>query len=173
MNIAMRKSSLLFLLLLGTATLATAQKYGHLNLGNLVSSLPETKAADTEVSNYSEQLQKRGEEMASKFQADYLQLLKDVQAGTLSPVQQQEREKALQDQQTKIQAFELDAQQKVAAKREEVLKPILDKVEAAIREVAEEQGYTMVFDTSVFNAILHVEEADDLMDEVKAKLGVQ
>jgi outer membrane protein len=169
----MRKLTLLFLLLLATATFTQAQKYGHLNLGNLVASLPETKAADTEVSNFSEQLQTRGEEMATKFRTDYLNLLKDIQAGTLSPVQQQEREKGLEQQQTALQAFELDAQQKVAAKREEVLKPILDKVQAAIESVAKEQGYTMVFDTSVFNAILHVEEADDLMDEVKAKLGVE
>lgn len=169
----MKRITLLLLVMLSVATLGTAQKYGHLNLGNLVSSLAETKAADQALADYADQLKTEGETMANKFKEDYLNLLKEINAGSLSPVQQAEKEKVLQAEQTKIQAYELDAQQKVNAKREEVLKPILAKVEAAIEEVAKAEGYTMVFDTSVFNAILHVEEADNVMAKVKAKLGVE
>jgi len=169
----MKKLTLLLLVMLSVATLGTAQKYAHLNLGNLISSLAETKAADQQLADYAEQLKTDGEAMANKFKADYLDLLKEINAGSISPVQQAEKEKTLQAEQTKIQAYELEAQQRVNAKREEVLRPILAKVEAAIETIAKEEGYTMVFDTSVFNAILHVNEADNLMEKVKAKLGVE
>jgi len=51
-------------LLLGTSTLIAQEKYGHLNFGNLISSLEETKAADSQLSDYQKQLVAKGEEMA-------------------------------------------------------------------------------------------------------------
>ena len=53
-----------------------------------------------------------------------------------------------------------------------MLKPIIEKAQKAIEEYAKENGYVMVFDTSVFNAVLFVDEGDNLMDVIKAKLGL-
>ena len=67
-------------MLLGTATLSaqTPPKYGHMNLGNLLEAMPETKAANDKLKVYADSLSGVGEKMAKtfqeevkKFQADY------------------------------------------------------------------------------------------------------
>ena len=59
---------------------------------------------------------------------------------------------------------------KIQKKREEILGPILQKIENTIKAVAQEKGYVMVFDTSVYNAVLFAEESVDIMAEVKSRL---
>ncbi len=164
------------LLILSVVTLGSLQaqsKYGHLNYGNLLASLPETEVADKELEAFRAQLVKKGETMAQAFQEDYGKFVNEVQSGSLSPIQQQQRQAQLQEEQQKIVAYEQQIRQQVQAKREEVLSPILEKVEQAIQEVGKENGYMMIFDTSTFNAILFAEESEDVMGMVKAKLGIE
>jgi len=156
--------------LLGTGVLTAQEKYGHLNFGNLLSSLDETQAADTTLANYREQLVKKGEEMAKTWQTKAQAFAKKAQAGELPPVKQEKQQQALEEERAKILEYEEDVSKKVQQRRKELLEPIITKVEAAIDEVAEENGYVMIFDTSVFNAILFAEESDDIMELVKAKL---
>jgi outer membrane protein len=86
-------------------------------------------------------------------------------------VQAQTKEQELQKQQEYIQKFEQDAQQMVAVKREELLKPILTRVNDAIKAVATESQYLMIFDTSS-GAMLFAAESDDVTALVKKKLGL-
>lgn len=147
-----------------------AQKYGHLNFGNLLSAMPETKAADANLEAYQKQLVTKGEDMAANFQnkvADYVN-----NAQTMSPVQARETEEALEKERQSILAYEQEVIQKVNNKRAELLQPIIDKAEKAIADVAKEQGYTMIFDSSIFNALLYAGEAEDIMAFVAAKLGM-
>jgi outer membrane protein len=155
--------------LLGTG-MVSAQKYGHLNFGNLLSSLEETQAADSTLADYQDQLVAKGEEMAKEWQQKAQAFAKKAQAGELPPVKQQEQQQALEEERAKILEYEQDVSKKVQQRRKELLEPIIAKVEAAIDDVAEENGYVMIFDTSVFNAILFAEESDDVMELVKAKL---
>ena len=69
------------------------------------------------------------------------------------------------------QQFETVIQQLVQAKREELLKPILDKVDVAIKAVGKEGGYLYIFDTST-GATLYALESEDVLPKVKAKLGL-
>lgn len=163
---------LLFFLVLTTGT-ALAQKYGHLNFGNVVSLMPETKSANSTLETYREGLVAKGEAMAQEFQTQYGKFVADVQSGELSPVEQQKRQEALEKKQNEIVSYEQVIQQQVEAKRAELLQPIVEKVEKAIAKVAQENGYVMVFDTSMFNAILFAEQTDDLMPLVKAELGIE
>ncbi|MBK7872080.1 MAG: OmpH family outer membrane protein [Saprospiraceae bacterium] len=163
----------LFVLLLATfAASASAQKYGHLNFGNLVALMPETKAADDELKKLQTDLVAKGEEMAKAFQERYVKALQDVQSGALSPLQQQQLQDTLETQRQAIAAYEQQITQELQSKREELLKPVIDKAEKAIDEIAKANGYVLIFDTSIFNAILFAQETDDIMPLLKAKLGL-
>jgi len=155
-----------------TVTVGFTQKYGHLNFGNLLSEMPEVESANSNLETYQEGLMAKGEAMATEFQTEYGKFATDVQSGTLSPVQQQQRQEELEKKQNELISYEQLVQQQVQAKRAELLQPIVAKVEKAIADVAKEGGYYMVFDTSVFNAILFAEESEDLTTQVKAKLGI-
>ena len=49
--------------------------------------------------------------------------------------------------------------------------PIIDKARKAIDEVAVSKNYTYVFDSSV-GVLLYAKDTEDVMADVKAKLGL-
>lgn len=161
-----------FLLSISTTTTFAQEKYGHLNFGNVVALMPATKSADSQLEAYQKQLVAKGEEMAKAFQVNYQKLVQDINSKTLAPKQQEERELALQSEQQAILKYEQEVIQKVNVKRDELLKPIVEKVQAAIKAIGKENGYAMIFDTSTFNAILFVQDTDDVLPLVKTKLGI-
>jgi outer membrane protein len=59
----------------------------------------------------------------------------------------------------------------VAAKREELLKPILTKITDAVKAVAVENKYMMIFDTSS-GIMLYADDTEDVTAIVKKKLGI-
>jgi len=52
-----------------------------------------------------------------------------------------------------------------------LLQPIYDKVNTAIKAVAEEEGYAFIFDGST-QVLLYADETTDVSSKVKAKLGM-
>ena len=148
-----------------------AQKFGYLNSAQLLSELPEVKAADADLEAYQKQLIASGENMVKSFEVKYQQYVKDVNEGILSQVQMQQKEGELGQEQQKIQQYEVEVQQKILKKREELYQPILDKVKKALEEIGKEKGYTMIFDASN-GVILHANESENVMPLVKKKLGL-
>jgi outer membrane protein len=155
------------------ATNLSAQtlKYGHMNLGNLVEQLPEVTKANDDLKGFADKIGVKGDSLAKSFQTDYERLSKDYQSGVLTPLQAQTAQADLEKRQAYIQAFEKEAQDAIAAKREELLAPILMKVQDAIKVVAKENGYAMVFDTSS-GAALYALETEDITPLVKKKMGI-
>ncbi|MBL7809431.1 MAG: OmpH family outer membrane protein [Saprospiraceae bacterium] len=168
-----KKATILFFALCIGAMLGAqnAPKYGHMNLGNLLEMLPDTKKANDDLKVFADKLGATDDSLARALQAGAEKLQKEYDAGMLTPIQAQQRQAELQKQQEFLQKFEQEANQMVTAKREELLKPILTRVDEAIRTVAKESGYLMIFDTST-GAMLFANETDDVTALVKAKLGV-
>ena len=69
--------------------------------------------------------------------------------------------------------YEQDITQQLNQAREELLVPIITDAEKAIADVAKANGYSMVFDTSMFNAVLFAAESVDIMNQVKERLGIE
>ena len=146
-----------------------AQKFGYVNSALILSEMPEIKQADSNLEALQKQLMKKGEGMVQLFQKDYAEIQQKVAKGELSPVQQEEQAKNLESRQLEIQKFEQEMQEQMVAKREELYKPIYDKVNEAIKQVAKEGGYQMIFDAAT---ILYGEEGADVSNLVKTKLGI-
>ncbi len=158
-------------LIMFAGTVSAQSKVGHINSAELLSLMPEAKAAETNLENYTKQLDNQYKGMVERFQSEYQSTQKQIQEGLLTPVQVAEKEKYFGTEQEKIGRFELEAQQKIAKKREELLGPILKRAQTAIENVAQEGGYTYIFDTSM-GSILFAVPSDDIMGSVKSKLGM-
>ena len=150
-----------------------AQKFGHVNTSELLEMMPEVDIADKQLEAFQEGLIKGGESKAASFEADYKKYLEDVNNGVLSKVQQTDRESALAKQQQEISQYERQVQLQVLQKREELLKPILQKIDESIQAEGKEGNYTFIFDSSVSGALLYAPDADDLLPAVKKRLGMQ
>ena len=167
----MRKFIFIGLLLITSLSIQAQSKYGHINLGNLISELPEAQAANSELEAFQKQLVAKGQTMALAFQKDYETFTTAVQSGNLPPVKQQEQQTVLEQKQQEIMAYERQIQADVAQKRDMLLEPIVASAQAAITAVAKEKGLLLVFDTSMYGAIMYAADSEDIMESVKAKLA--
>jgi outer membrane protein len=167
------KYTLILALALGVSSNISAQKFGYLNSAAILQEMPEVKQAEADLEVLQKQLQARGETMLLEFQTKYQELERKNQQGEISPKELEEESQALKADETKLAQFEQDMQRQVLERRDALLKPILDRVNAAIAEVAKEEGYTYIFDASPGTGILlYADESTDVVEKVKAKLGM-
>ncbi|MEN9523226.1 MAG: hypothetical protein RL065_1603, partial [Bacteroidota bacterium] len=81
------------------------------------------------------------------------------------------KQKEMQQKYQLLQDFQQTAEEKVAAKKEELYNPILKKADAAIKDVAKKNGFAYIFDTSM-GAFLYAQESDNIMELVKKELNI-
>lgn len=134
-----------------TASVSIAQQQiAFVDSDAILSELPERKQMEVELESYQKQLSAKVEEEQKKLQLYYQEVMTKVQAGDLSPKQQQDEETKVQQMQTDLQRNALEADQKLAQKEQELSKPIVDKFNAALKKVAEEKGYAYIVDKKMF-----------------------
>jgi outer membrane protein len=73
----------------------------------------------------------------------------------------------------RIQNYQSSASQQLQSKRDELLKPVFEKADKAIKEVGAEKGLIYVFDASTRVVLYNSKESLDVLPLVKAKLGIQ
>ncbi len=166
------KSFSVFIALFAFTAGVQAQKFGYINSQELIQNLPEVKEANAEIETLKTQLQKKGESMVKDLQTKYADLEKKNQSGDISPKQLETEAAVLKQEEQKILEYEQTSQQKILQKSETLFKPIQDRVNQAIKDVAAEDGFTYIFDTSL-GIILYADESTDVTAKVKAKLGIQ
>jgi len=168
----MKKHLLSIALILTVAFAAQAQKYGYFNSGLILEEIAKSKNVDQILETFQKPLMEQGQTMVASFETSKNAFYEDVNKGILSQVAIQQRQVALQEEQQKIANFEKEIEQKILAKREEILSPIFTQVQEAIDAVAKENNYTMIFDSSIMNAILYTQPGDDIQALVRTKLGM-
>lgn len=152
---------------------AQAQKFGYLSSAAILQEMPRVKQAEADLEVLQKQLQSKGQTMLEEFQQKYLELERKNQQGEISPKELDAQAQALKEQETEIAQYEQDMQRQLMEKRDELLTPIIEEINEAITQVAEEEGYSYIFDASPGTGILlYADESTNVMDKVKAKLGM-
>ncbi len=172
----MRKLFFILIAFVALSFNASAQKFGHVVSADLIEAMPETQAAqkalETEGKKLDDQLQAMGAEYQSKLQAyqENVQLA-DAAPEKWSSALRADKEQEIMQLQERIQRFQENAQASLAQKRNDLLKPVMDKLDAAIKKVAAAGGYVYIMDK---NAVLYINEAIsvDLTSEIKKELGL-
>ncbi|MEO6759934.1 MAG: OmpH family outer membrane protein [Saprospiraceae bacterium] len=169
----MNKSIVLTLaLLMAVSTVGFSQKFGFCNSSALLSELSDVKAADSELQAFQTQLTKKGQDMVKALQDKAAELQRKKDQGMISPKDFETQQAALQTDQEAIQKYQQEVNDKLTEKRETLYKPLLDKVNTAMSDVAKENGFAMVFDLST-QVILYADESLDVSKLVKAKLATK
>jgi outer membrane protein len=151
----------------------TAQdlKFGHINIQQLVAELPEKKAADAQLQAEAQKLQDQLKVMSEDLDKKYTDYLS--QRDSLPDLIRATKEKEIQDLDTRIKQYNQMAQQTLAQKEQQLLQPIIQKVQKAISEVGQEQGLIYIFDISSQVVVYHSDKSIDCAPLVKTKLGIQ
>jgi len=145
-------------------------KLGYINSRELLEVMPEVKKADSSLQIYAKSFQDQLESMSKEYESK----VKDFQANekTMNEAVKEVKVKEVQQLQERMEALQQSAQEKTSKRREEMYKPILEKADKAIKDVAKENKYDYIFDASG-GAILFAKDSDNVLSLVKTKLGIK
>jgi outer membrane protein len=149
-----------------------AAKFGYVDTDYIMSQIPEYKAAQSELDKTSVQWQKEidakfaeVDKLYKAYQADAILLTDDMKKKRENEIINREKEaKDLQKQR-----FGVDGE--LFKKRQELVKPIQDKVYNAIKAVAEKNALGFILDKSGQVSILYANSKYDKSDDVLVYLG--
>ncbi len=153
---------------IGFGANAQGQKIGYVDSQVIIDMMPESAKIQQDLQAYYGELQAELQAMANEYQTkmrDY-----EANSATMSNILRQSKEKEIVDLQGRIQEFQANAESDLAAKQEELSKPMLDKIKAAIDAVVKAKGLAYVFEKTVILSI--GDSAIDVTPDVKAKLGL-
>ncbi len=165
------KSLIGIALMLMLAISVQAQKFGYLNSAAIMSEVPEVKQAESNLKAYQEQLSKQGQQKVEALQAKYQELARKEKQGEIAPKALQEQAEKLKIEEEELAKLEQEMQNQMAQKREVLLQPILDKINTAIKDIAKEQGFSYIFDSSA-GMLLYADETSDVSALVRSKLSL-
>jgi outer membrane protein len=161
-----------FVLLASTTSLfAQANaKLGYINTAELMQVMPGIDTVESGLKDHQTQLEQTIQTMVAEYQSK----AKNYQdnAAAMSQIIRQTKEKEINDLQSRIQQFQKTAEQDFQRKRQELLKPILDRAKKAIEKIANANGYIYIFDVSAGSLIVY-EKGDNIMAKVKAELKIK
>jgi len=168
----MKKVILTLALAITCCFAASAQKFAYVDTEYILGQIPEYKAAQSEVDKVSVQWQKEIEakyaeidKMYKAYQAEQILLTEDMKKKREGDIVAKEKEaKDLQKQR-----FGVDGE--LFKKRQELVKPIQDKVFNAVKAVAEKGGYSVIFDKAGEMTMLYANPKNDKSDDVLTQMG--
>jgi outer membrane protein len=132
--------------------------------------MPETKAADSTLQKFGVSLENQLKTMTAEYQ-NKINDFKSKEGSMADPIREAKL-KEISDLEERIQDFQESAQSSMQKKKEELYTPILKKAEEAINNVAKENKFSYIFDTSS-GSLLFAQESEDISSLVKGKLGLK
>jgi outer membrane protein len=151
------------------AALAQAPKLGHIDRQQLMLILPERKDAEAKMQKFAEELDKRLRAMGNEYQVKVTEAQRDAEKMTNTEREMVVRE--IQELEQRIQAAQEKAQEDLSKQEEELLRPMVEKTNKAIKAVADKNQFTYVLDTST-GFVLYWDGGEDIMPLVKTELGL-
>ncbi len=149
-------------------------KIGYANLQMVLAYMPETKNMDQAIQSRQAELTEKiriKEQYAQGKMDEYLQKKESgASQAELTPL-----EDALIKLDAELQSFSSEAEAKLAAFREELLTPIINKIQKELDGLRLEKGYSLILNTTDgagVSVVLSGSSEDDLTRELLKRLGV-
>lgn len=155
------------------AMVGFCQKYAYINSEYILSNMSEYKEAQAELNRVAVMWQK---EIEAKFAAiDSMYKRYQVEAITMPEQIKKSREEAIISEERaakELQKKRFGQDGDLFKKREELVKPIQDRVISTVNDYAKEKGYAFVFDTAGEMTIIYADPKWDINQAVMQKLGI-
>lgn len=147
-------------------------KLGVVNSAEVFNIMPEKVAAEKLLQERSAKVKAENDLIQDEFNkkfADYQDIASDA---TTPETIKERRIQELQKLDNEIQAFQAKEKALLYAYRDELMNPILDKIQKAIEAIGEEEGMSIVFDTAKTPVAYTGPYTEDITPKVKARLGL-
>jgi outer membrane protein len=168
----MKRISILTFAILLFSSASFAQKYAFVDTEYIRKNIPAFNTAQDQLDKLSKQWEKEVsdnyaavEQMYKTYQNESVLLSQDMKTKREEAIIAKEKE--AKDLQNKY--FGMSGE--LFKKREELVKPIQDEILKAIKEIAVEGSYAVIFDSAAGGNILFANPKYDISDQVLQKLG--
>ena len=170
----MKKLIVILSVLLLFPIVGMAQKYACVNTEYILSKVPDYASAQAQLNKLSEAWQR---EVEAKFQEiDRMYKAYQQEAYLLPDNLKRKREEEIIAKENEARALQnryFGAGGELDKKREELMKPIQDRIYNTIERIANEKGYAFIFDKSGSATVLFASAKYDISDQVLDLMGLK
>ena len=162
----------IFFLIFGL-NFVNAQRFGYIDTDFILNKMPEYKKAQDEINQLSQAWEKEVQDMQKKIEGMYAAL--QAEQVLLTEEMKKERTDAIQKKEAELKEY----QKKVFGfgglfflKKQELIKPIQDKVWDAVDKVCKENNLAIMFDKAGELVMIYTDPRHDYTDFVLDQLGL-
>lgn len=145
-------------------------KIGYIDFAQVVSLMPGQDSINRKLQAHVASLESQMKAMQNEYEGK----INDYQSSqaTMSQIIKQTKEKEILDLQTRIEAFNQQAQNDIQNKQMELTQPLIDRIQNAIKAVGRENGFAYILNGNE-QIILYAEGGINVLPLVKKKLGLK
>ncbi|MBO7132607.1 MAG: OmpH family outer membrane protein [Bacteroidales bacterium] len=154
------------------AAFAFGQKYAYVDTEYILNNIPVYESAKTQLEDLTKEWKKEIDakkaaidQMYQNYQSERILLTEELRAKREDEIMKKEQELK------QLQQKYFGESGMLYKKREELIKPIQDDIYNAIKEIATEGNFAVIFDTANNLNMLYTDPRHDKSDEVLRKLG--
>ncbi len=169
----MKTLILSFLMVFGMTFVSSAQKYGYIDSEFILSKIPEYKEAKERLDKLAERWTK---EIEDRYEVIKLKKENFLREESLLPAEERAKREAeikqLEQEAMEMQQLRFGVAGDYFQKRQELIKPIQDRVYEAMQTVASKRNYSFVFDKANQSNLVYADSKFDISDEVLKEMGI-
>lgn len=168
----MKRLIIALMIVMAACSAATAQKFALVDMDYILRNMPAYEMANEQLNQVSLRWEKEVNEISKEAETMY----KNYQSQMVFMTDEQKQKET-----EKIVAKENEASEtrykyfgpegELYKKRQSLMKPIQEDVYNAVKTVAEEKGYQVIFDRASSQSIVFASPRIDISNDVLAKLG--
>ena len=154
-------------------TFAKAQRFGYIDTDYILNKMPEYKKAQDEINQLAKGWEKEIKEMDKGIQSMYSAL--QAEQVLLTDEMKKEREDAIHKKEAELKEYNKKVfgfEGLFFLKKQELIKPVMDKVWDAVDKVAKQNNLAIVFDKSSQLVMIYTDPRYDYTDFVLDELGL-
>ena len=148
-------------------------KIGYVDSNEIMKNIEEVRQAQIDLEKEGRKLEAEGMKLVGKL--DSLQQDYDRQRLLMSDVRKKEKEQEIIRTEQKAQQFQIEKfgpEGEIYKMQNQLLKPVLAQIDAAIQSVGKKQEYDYIFDAAA-GAIVYALDANNLTEDVLDELEKQ
>ncbi len=170
----MMKSFILSLLIVLGTSFAYSQKYAYIDSEFILENVPEYKDAKDKLDKLADRWTKEIEERYAQIKVKKDNFAREE---VLLPSEERQKRKdeldKLETEAMEMQKLRFGVKGDYFQKRQELVKPIQDKIFEAIQGVATKRNFSFVFDKANQSNLVYADPKMDISNEVLKELGIK
>ena len=161
----MKKVIILSIVFLACAFTASAQKFALVDMEYILKNIPAYERANEQLNQVSKRWQSEVDAIAQEAQTLY----KNYQSEAVFLSEEQKSKKEEEAGELKRKYFGPEGE--LFKKRESLMKPIQDEIYNAVKDIADNKGYSVVWDRASATSMIYASPKIDISNDILSKLG--